>query len=72
MGRCKVIAREVSFDAIVECLVQTRDRLKYVEKELIERTRQRDAYFDELHPDLARRRRQAELDGEIRLLREQG
>ena len=67
-----MIAREVTFDAIVDCLVQTRDRLKYVEKELQERTRQRDTYFAQLHPDIVARQRRNELAGEIRLLTEQG
>lgn len=64
--------RPLTFDGLVDLLAQHRDYTKSLEKRLKEVERQRDAYRDECDPNWRRRDMEAALDGEIRLLREQG
>lgn len=61
-----------SFDLFVDTLVRHRDYVKGLEERLKRTERERDSYRDQCDPDWRKREWNAALDGELRLLREQG
>lgn len=63
---------ELKFEDIVECLVRELNYRKGIEKELRDLKKERDYWMERAEPELVKRQRMAELQGEIRLLNEQG
>lgn len=61
-----------SFDLLVDALVQHREYVKDLEQRYKRLERERDNWREMAEPGWNERERRAALDGEIRLLREQG
>ena len=60
------------FSEFAEMIESTKKTLEFLEKDRDKYKLRSEEYFRELYPDIAKRMDENDLDGEIRLLREQG